>query len=581
MKIFVYLVTILGVISASCSAGPVRQGTAPSPKVSLSTTADLTIYEEPSDLACAYHYFLSGRAAETDGNNDVALEFYEKALVCDNKADYIMNRLAVLLIRMGKRQQALTMLDKIIAQNPKDTGTRIVLANLYAAMGKNDNAAEAYQEILKIEPGNANAMLMLGAFYARNREYEQAKKMLEDLVAKNPDSYMGYYYLAKLYRELKFQDKALTYYEKAISLNWSALLAFEAAEFYEQQKRYDEAVILYRRILQEDDSNERAAGSLIGIYMKTKQLAKALDELKEMRSYASDVQRIDLTMGRVYLEQKHFPEAIKKFKDVLAVKPDFIAVRGLLALSYHEQGDDEAAKNLLRQVKPSEQGYEEAVLLMVRIMQESKDVIGAEKELDDQIKNTETRRPSFYSTLAAIYKKENKIEQARQVYHQAIKDFPDDTRLLFDYGVFLDSIGETNAAFTQMEGILAIDPDDAYALNYVGYTWGERGENLDKALEYIEKALTIKPDDGFIRDSLGWVYYKRGDIERAVQELEKALEVEPDDPVINEHMAEVYLKAGKKEKAIEAYEKSLNLHKEENKKEVVRKKLQDLEKNER
>jgi len=578
MNKFLFLSVLACLFCVSCSAGPVRQAAVPMPKVSLAESPVAEIYEEPSDLACAYSYFLAGRAAETDGNNDIALESYEKALVCDNKADYIMSRLAVLLIRMGKRQQALTMLDKIITQNPQDINTRIVLANLYAAMGMNDKAVEVYLDILKIDPGNVNAMLMLGAFYARNREYEQAKKLLEELVQNSPDSYMGYYYLAKLYRELKFIDKSLIYYDKAINLNWSAVFAFETAELLEQQKRYDEAIVLYRRILQEDDANERAANALIGIFMKTNQPDRALEELKEIRAFATDVLRIDFTMGRVYMEQKRYDEAIKKFKSVLDENPEFMPARALLALTYHELSDDEAAKNLLRQVKPADQGYEEAVLLMVRIMQEAKDLIGVERELSERILNKETRQASFYSALASLYKKDNKIEQARQVFLQAIKDLPDDTRLLFDYGVFLDSIGETDAALAVMEGILVIDSEDVYALNYVGYTWGEKGMNLEKALQYIQKAITAKPEDGFIRDSLGWVYYKSGDLERAMQELIKALEIEPDDPVINEHMGDVYLKAGSDQKAVELYKKAMQLYKEENKQEAVRKKLQDLEK---
>jgi pentatricopeptide repeat protein len=146
--------------------------------------------------------------------------------------------------------------------------------------------------------------------------------------------------------------------------------------------------------------------------------------------------------------------------------------------------------------------------------------------------------------------------------------------LILEYGAS-EQIGNQEQAMTIIQELLQQDPDNAAALNYIGYTWAERGENLDQALAYIERAVAVRPEDGFIRDSLGWVYFKLGRLERAVAEMEKAIELVSDDPIIHEHM-DVYLKAGEVDKARAAYEKAMEHQQEPDKKAAVARKLEAL-----
>ena len=173
---------------------------------------------------------------------------------------------------------------------------------------------------------------------------------------------------------------------------------------------------------------------------------------------------------------------------------------------------------------------------------------------------------------------QNQDEKGILVFQQALKDYSDNPKVLYEYGLFLDRVGDTEGALEKMEKVLELEPENAYALNYVGYTWAENNTNLEKALDYIQQAVALKPEDGFIRDSLGWVYYKLGDYEQAVAELEKALEMASDDPTIHEHMGDAYLKANMEEKALKSYEKAVELYSEEEKKEHVRRKIEALQK---
>jgi len=107
--------------------------------------------------------------------------------------------------------------------------------------------------------------------------------------------------------------------------------------------------------------------------------------------------------------------------------------------------------------------------------------------------------------------------------------------------------------------VLKIDPNNADALNYIGYTYAEQGVRLDEALSLIQKALKLKPDSGYIIDSLGWVYFQKGQYERALSTLLKAATLTGEDPTVQEHLGDAYFKLREYKKALQAYEKALSL----------------------
>jgi tetratricopeptide (TPR) repeat protein len=83
-------------------------------------------------------------------------------------------------------------------------------------------------------------------------------------------------------------------------------------------------------------------------------------------------------------------------------------------------------------------------------------------------------------------------------------------------------------------------------MNYLGYSWVDKGINLEEGMEMIRKAVELRPNDGFIVDSLGWAHYRLGEYDEAVTELERAVGLKPDDPVINDHLGDAFWKAGRK-----------------------------------
>ena len=127
-----------------------------------------------------------------------------------------------------------------------------------------------------------------------------------------------------------------------------------------------------------------------------------------------------------------------------------------------------------------------------------------------------------------------------------------------------------------MKTVISLDPKNANALNYLGYTYADLGQNLDEAERLIKEALKHKPDDGYITDSLGWVYYKKGLFNQALTFLEKAASLEPEDPTILEHLGDVYLKVNQNQKALKSYKRSLKNKGDDNDKTALEKKIEAL-----
>ncbi|MCI5158673.1 MAG: tetratricopeptide repeat protein, partial [Candidatus Electrothrix sp. AUS1_2] len=182
--------------------------------------------------------------------------------------------------------------------------------------------------------------------------------------------------------------------------------------------------------------------------------------------------------------------------------------------------------------------------------------------LESVLSREEERTPDLYILLAGIYQFIGQQDKGKEAFLCALKVYPEDEQVLYEYGLFLDYIGEQDAALKVMERLIEKNQNHAGALNYVSYTWADKKIHLAEALRYITRAVKLKPDNGYIRDSLGWVYYQQGEYEKARESLEMAVDLASDDPAILDHLAETYLALGQSGKAGEIWRKALDMYKE-------------------
>nr|MDA8077451.1 tetratricopeptide repeat protein [Nitrospiraceae bacterium] len=129
----------------------------------------------------------------------------------------------------------------------------------------------------------------------------------------------------------------------------------------------------------------------------------------------------------------------------------------------------------------------------------------------------------------------------------------------------------------ELRKAIELNPKNTDALNYLGYSYADKGIHLTEAESLVGRALEARPDNGYILDSLGWVYYKQGKLEKALELIKRASQTTKDDPVVLEHLGDIYKSMNEPRKAADAWEKSLLHHeKEEGLKERVEEKIREL-----
>ncbi|MBS0556655.1 MAG: tetratricopeptide repeat protein [Proteobacteria bacterium] len=153
-----------------------------------------------------------------------------------------------------------------------------------------------------------------------------------------------------------------------------------------------------------------------------------------------------------------------------------------------------------------------------------------------------------YTMEAEILRKHDRGREAVAVYSRALQAMPDDPRLLYARALLNDDLGNVDAAVDDLRALIKLQPDNADALNALGYTLVDHGRDLPEAQRLIEKALAYKPDEPAIIDSLGWVQYRLGHLKQAVEHLRAAYARQPD-PEIAAHLGEVLWVSGDKDEA--------------------------------
>ncbi len=168
-----------------------------------------------------------------------------------------------------------------------------------------------------------------------------------------------------------------------------------------------------------------------------------------------------------------------------------------------------------------------------------------------------------HARLGDMLRSRQRWAEAAAAYDQAIERVaaptPGHWPLFYARGIARERAGRWPDAEADFRRALELTPDQPYVLNYLGYTWVERGENLADARRMLERAVALRPQDGNIADSLGWALYKMGDMTGAIRWLERAVELEPRNSVVNDHLGDAYWTAGRQREAQFQWRRALAL----------------------
>ena len=252
----------------------------------------------------------------------------------------------------------------------------------------------------------------------------------------------------------------------------------------------------------------------------------------------------------------------------LYLDPELEAGHILAGQILNAYGDYTSAAGHFREIPFGSSYYEEARIQIAHAASAD----GDEEKAIALLQQTIARDPGAVSaqlTLGNLYASMDRHEDAVEIFDMIIDTLPSDEagqslqddawRYFIARGASFLMLKRWPQAEADLKRAVALAPQEATTLNYLGYSWAERGENLQKAFELIEKAVALEPNSGAIIDSLGWAYYQRGDYKTAVGYLETAASKEPADPTITDHLGDVYWRLGREIEARYQWRHALEL----------------------
>jgi tetratricopeptide (TPR) repeat protein len=565
LALLILLAASLG--CATVSRGPLSQD---------STAPDLN--RDPARAEAYYHYLAAQMRLDED-NFEGALTDFERAIELEPKSLSLKGEMTQLFLRRGDLQEALKWAKQLVAEQPEDVASRLVLGGIYSGLGMDPEAIEQYERVRVIDPKNPDALLVLGALYGRQHDYGKAEEVLNALVKAAPDSFMGYYYLGRLGLESNSLAAAERSYLKALDLKpmfENAMI--DLAFVYERRGDVAKAMSTYDRILTANPTSRVARGRLGRLYLLNNRYDDALAQFQEMKRLGQYDQDVRIEVGLIYLEQDKVAEAIKELNQVLAEDPANERVKYYLATCYEEKGDLTEAQRLFREVGEGSDAYMDAQVHLAFILQKQDKLPEAEAVVRHAIERLPSE-PRLKLFLGALLEARQRYADALVVLKEGLALDPKSTDILFRIGVVLDKFHDQDGCIERMKEVIGLDAQHASALNYLGYTYADRGIKLDEAETLVKRALAIRPGDGYITDSLAWVYYKQKRYPLALKEMEKAVALVKEDPVISEHLGDVCAAMGLEERALAAYKRALELNHED--KAAIQGKISRIEKDKR
>jgi tetratricopeptide (TPR) repeat protein len=508
---------------------------------------------ELSDSERALGAFFRGEVAMSRGDFDTALGAFEEASRLDPEEPRLHARLAQLYLRQDEMPRALEEARFAVERQPEDIESRMLLAGILFALGDEQEAADQYRAVLEQDPQVVDAYLLLSSIYANWGQMGRAKAILELLIAAQADPSMGYYYLGRLLANAGLLDQAHDTLNEALQRQpRSVIIMTDIALVEEMRGRPEDANLLYRRVLSLDPGNEVARRRLAGMLVGQKKYDEALEEFRRLESIESDPSETRLKIGLIYFEKGDYESATAEFNLVRRARPGDPTVLYYLGVVHSETGEPERARALLEEIGEDEKLYVDARLQLVFIAQQEGDLAAA-LDYANQARAADPESGGIIELLIALQRERNQLPEAIELARDLIRENPTNDHYRFLLGTLEDDAGNRRAALDHMRKAIDLNPENAAALNYLGYSLAERGQSLEEAEALIRRALAVDPNDGFYIDSLGWVFYQRGQYEDAVEHLERAVELTGNDPIIHEHLADAYSEVGRELEALQLY----------------------------
>jgi tetratricopeptide (TPR) repeat protein len=323
--------------------------------------------------------------------------------------------------------------------------------------------------------------------------------------------------------------------------------------------RLDDAEALIEKRIADDSEDERWTLLLADFLARhNRKLDRAEAALHDALDDDPESPALTLALGRVRLVQRDYPAAVAALRDAVRLEPENLAARVLLARAFEGDRKLDEAEKTLRDARVALPAEPAAMVELGRFLVRTKKSPEEGIALLRQAAAADPADPDAEFAVAAAYTHLKRHAEAVPLLLELLRKHPDFTAAHYSLAGVYDELGDFPKAEAELKGVLAKSPDDDTAANNLGYMYAERGVKLDEAERLIEGAIQREPANGGYLDSLGWVYYRKGDFQKAHEYLTKAIALQKD-AVIVDHLGDACWKLGRKEDALAHYKDAAKL----------------------
>ena len=542
------LVFSIAVALAGCSG---LQTTPPSPEQARAEATDAR-----SELM---YQVLVGEIAGQRGDFETAVAYYVQAAEASDDP-LIAERATHISVYAGDYGAALRGARRWAALAPTDLEAQQFAAMLSIRAGDPDAALPYLESVLDLTSDDpSEGFAVVSQLLAREGQPELAAQAMALLVEQYPDVASGHLGLAVLSLSAEDFDTALVEAERALELDPDLI-----------------------------EARISRARALMGMGRADDALASVEQMLAEMPRH----HELRLTYARMLLSQGRYDAALAQFERVAEARPgdgDLLFTIGLLSIEAERY---DAAESYLKRSLQAGRHVNEAHYYLGRIAEQQGDpkqgiawyvkVADGEHHFDAQTRigvllgrlgypdkareHLEAVRERFpardaqvqlYLVEAQVLSEARRYDEAMTLYNDALLLYPADPDLLYSRALMAEKVDRLDILEQDLKAILERDPDNATALNALGYTLADRTERYEEALDYVRRALEQRPDDPAVIDSMGWVQFRLGNLEESEEYLRRAYDRFPD-PEVAAHLVEVLWVQGKRDEARTLFDKAID-----------------------
>jgi tetratricopeptide (TPR) repeat protein len=503
-------------------------------------------------------------------------------------------------------KKAIEQYEQIIKIEPDNVDDRLLLGRLYRLNNDLQKAENEFKTAVKLQPESEEAVTTLAYLYNEEGDTARAAQVLSSI----PDASRSaklYSALGFTYEQQKQYKNAIEAYRHAIELDRDNLDAIRGmAQNLMNDGQTDAALEQYKIIADANPEDAQTYLRMAEIYRKNGKFDLALDNLKKAESMVQDSIEVPYNIAAVYQAQGRYDEAIQILQNLLkktekadnnysqSEKNNRAVFLERLGTTYRDNNNDQLAIDTFRKIlllgdENAVRGYQQ-IIDTYREAKQWQQATDAAKEATQKFPNDRGLKMVYASQLADMGQADAGLQQVksllqgkpedREVYialaqmYSRLKRWAEAEEALDkaeqlstkdddkEYVIFLrGSTYERQKKYEPAEEmfrkVLSSDPQNASALNYLGYMLADRGIKLDEALNFIKKAVDLDPANGAYLDSLGWAYFKLGKYELAEDNLIKASQRIGTDPTVQDHLGDLYQKTGRLKLAAAHWERAM------------------------